>query len=100
MTIYISGPMTGITNLNREAFDAVEKELESRGYIVVNPHDLIILSIIGESSQDYYERCMAIDLAAIDHCDGIFLLPGWQASKGALREYKRAIELGLEVMHQ
>ena len=100
MTIYISGPMSGIANLNHEAFDAAEKELESRGYIVVNPHDLTPERLPGEKPDDFYERCMAIDLEALEHCDGIFLLPGWQASKGALREYKRAIELGLEVMHR
>ena len=92
--------MTGIANLNLDAFCAAAKELESRGYIVVNPHDLIIPPIIGESTQDYYERCMAIDLEVIEHCDGIFLLPGWQASKGALREYGRAIELGLKILHE
>ena len=100
MTIYISGPMTGIANLNHEAFDAAEKELESRGYIVVEPHDLIQPQMDGESDSDYYGRCIQIDIAELEHCDGIFLLPGWQASKGALREYKRAIELGLEVMHR
>ena len=100
MTIYISGPMTGISDLNHEAFCAVAKELKARGYIVVDPHDLIQPQMVGESDADYYERCMTVDLEALEHCDGIFLLPGWQASRGALREYVRAVERGLEILHE
>ena len=100
MTIYISGPMSDLPDLNREAFSATASILVERGYRVVNPHDLTPERLPVEKDEEFYERCMAIDIAELEHCDGIFLLPGWQASKGALREYKRAIELGLEVMHR
>ena len=38
--IYISGPMTGWPNLNREAFDAAEARLRGNGWFTINPHRL------------------------------------------------------------
>ena len=40
MRIYISGPMTGVAELNRPAFDAAEKRLTAQGHFVINPHRL------------------------------------------------------------
>lgn len=99
-TVYISGPMKGMPDRNREAFAAAERILRARGYATINPHDLSPERIPGELDADYYERCMDIDLAALERVDAIFLLPGWQSSSGALREYARAREIGLEVLHQ
>lgn len=36
--IYISGPMTGMEDLNREAFAAAENLLREQGNIPINPH--------------------------------------------------------------
>lgn len=38
--LYISGPVTGIPNYNREAFEEARKELRSE-YIVDIPHDCV-----------------------------------------------------------
>lgn len=99
-TVYLSGPITGMHDGNREAFAAAERILQARGYATINPHDLSPEPIPGELEADYYERCMELDLAALERADAIFLLPAWQASKGALREYRKAKELGLQVLHQ
>lgn len=40
MRIYLSGPMTGLSDLNRPAFDAAEKRLTAEGHFVINPHRL------------------------------------------------------------
>lgn len=100
MTVYISGPMKGMPDANRAAFRDMELMLADRGYEPVNPHNLSPARGEDETDAAYYERCMEIDLAALERCDAIFLLPAWQASSGALREFKRARELGLEVLHE
>ena len=99
MTVYISGPMSGIPDLNREAFATTAEILRERGHSVINPHDLSPERLPDESDCDFYERCMQADLAALATCDSIQLLPGWEASKGACRELLRALELGKKVMH-
>ena len=37
MKVFISGPMKGYPNFNKEAFDQAEKELIQQGYTVFNP---------------------------------------------------------------
>lgn len=97
MKIYISGPMKGKPDLNREAFAQAQISIESTGREAVNPHDLSPKRDEGESDESYYERCMQIDLAALESCDMIFMLPGWKESKGAMREYEHAMELHLAI---
>lgn len=90
-TIYISGPMTGIENLNREAFERAEKKIQEMGHIALNPHRFPEL----ESYEDY----LLLDLEMIAMAaDAIALLPGWENSPGAKKELAAAISLGLEIL--
>ena len=90
-TIYISGPMTGIENLNRDMFDEAESLLRECGENPINPHNF--------PEQESYEDYLMIDLEMIAMAaDAIALLPGWENSNGAKKELKTAIELGLEVI--
>ena len=98
LRVYISGPMKNIPDLNREAFSDAERALIALGYETVNPHHLSPERGEGETDADYYERCMAADLAALEKCQAIAMLPRWQISSGAKRELKRAFELGLDVL--
>ena len=98
MKVYISGPMKGISDLNRESFFECEKVINRNGYTAVNPHRLSPRRQEGETDAEYYERCMTADLAALEDCDSIFMLPGWRNSGGAVREHNRAVELKLEIM--
>ena len=43
---------------------------------------------------------MDADLAAIRSCDAIYLLKGWETSRGAKRELKEALEHGLTIMQE
>lgn len=90
-TIYISGPMTGIDNLNRELFNEAERLLRECGENPINPHNF--------PEQKSYEEYLMIDLEMIAMAaDAVALLPGWEKSHGAKKELKTAIELGLEVI--
>lgn len=90
-TIYISGPMTGIEKLNREAFENAERFLRECGYFPINPHRF--------PEQNSYEDYLLLDLEMIAMAaDAIALLPGWEKSNGAKKELAAAISLGLEIL--
>jgi hypothetical protein len=44
------------------------------------------------------ESIMSADLAAVRSCDAIYLLRGWESSRGSKKELNEAIRCGLEVM--
>jgi len=90
-TVYISGPMTAITNLNRDAFALAEARIKSAGLNPINPHTLC------DPSWDW-QKCMRADVKALCDCDAIFLLQGWEKSQGAQLELHIAHRLGLEVL--
>lgn len=81
MTVYISGPMTGIPEYNRDAFLKAELRLRTLGHEVENPWRLGEQA--GWGRHDYMRR----DIAALADCDAIYMLPGWLRSWGAKREY-------------
>lgn len=88
MKIYIAGPMTGHENFNRDAFNKMAARLADRGHVVLNPATLPT----GLSQGEYMDICLAMVRAA----DGVFLLPGWKASSGAIAEYHYAYKLELK----
>ena len=116
MRIYISGKMTGCPVLNRPAFDAAEKRLTAQGHFVINPHRISeqfgTEAELCESFMYYYDgfssdsvsslarSVMDADLAAVRSCDAIYLLRGWESSRGARKELAEAIAHGLQVMQE
>ncbi len=90
MTWYLSGPMTGLPDLNRSAFHAATARIRAAGHDVLNPAELCPPGIS-------WEQAMAIDLVALDTADGVITLPGWQKSRGAQIEVKKARQRGLPV---
>lgn len=94
--IYISGPMSGVENLNYPEFNRVAKGLREAGYKVFNPAE-IVLDKTGMTPDEVYEAYMSIYLEAIEKCDKIYLIKDWNKSPGAKRELKKAIELDLQV---
>ena len=87
--IYIAGPMTGLPELNFPAFHAEAAWLRAMGHEVVNPAE------INADPKAKWEDCMRADIAQLVTCDGIHLLAGWQASRGATLEHHIASALGL-----
>jgi Domain of unknown function (DUF4406) len=96
--IYIAGPMTGIPNGNWFAFNAKEIQLLSEGWEVVNPARMDAESGIDPDSMgEYdYEDCARRDIEVLVECDAIYMLAGFQFSKGACWERALAKHLGLK----
>ena len=91
--IYISGPMSGIENLNFPTFNLEAARLRGLGYEVVNPAE------INPDPQTTWEQCMRNDLIAMLDCDTLALLPGWANSKGAHLETHIAHRVGIKIVH-
>jgi len=90
MKIYISGPMTGIKDHNKKAFDRVAQYLEKRGDTVLNPHCLPK----GLEYHEYMDICMSMVRA----CEAIYPMNGWEESKGARAEMAYARSIGRLVL--
>lgn len=84
--IYIAGPMTGLPDFNRPAFNAYAAKLEAEGHIVLNPATLPL----GLEHWQYMLLCQPMVAVA----DEVHLLPGWANSTGALTEHEWATSLG------
>lgn len=89
MKIYIAGPMTGYPDLNFPSFHAEAARLRALGIDVVNPAE-----INADPATEWLD-CMRADICELVTCDGIALLPGWEASRGAGIEHGLARCLGL-----
>jgi hypothetical protein len=89
--VYISGPITGKPDGNREAFNAAALDLRQRGHVPINPQDLPT-PILGVND---YKGWMRQDIRALCDCDAILMLPGWSISEGAKLERKVAKAIGL-----
>ena len=88
--VYISGPVTGrdMTECKVD-FNSAELWLTGLGYDVVNP---LSYEVIEHGSwEDYMRR----DLKLLCDCDYIYLLDGWESSRGARIEYNVAFDLGI-----
>lgn len=91
--VYVSGPMSGIEQLNRPAFNAEARRLRAAGYHVVNPAEVVLA---GAASWHDFMRTDLIQM--LEQCSVICLLPGWMDSRGARLEHQLAIGLDFTVV--
>ena len=85
MRIYISGGITGVENY-REAFEKAHEKLTKGGHDVINPS--FYADALPKLS---YEEYMKVGLYFLSMCDAIYMLKGWENSRGANREYGYAL---------
>lgn len=90
MKIYIAGKITGNPNYKKQ-FAAAEERLKTQGNIVVNP-----VMPKGFNYKDY----IFIGLMKLSMCDAIYMLNGWERSKGAKLEKQFAETLGMRIFYQ
>lgn len=88
-TVYIAGKISGDPNY-KEKFNTVQKILEAKGWIVLNPAWL-------PSEGFEYEAYMRMSMAMLIECDAVCFLPDWKESKGAAQEISIARELEKDV---
>lgn len=92
MRVYIAGPMTGYENYNRDEFDGAAYKISLSGHTPLNPAALPD----GLTQAQYMDICFAMIRAA----DAIYLLKGYEESKGAMAELAYAEKLELEIIEQ
>jgi len=110
--IYVAGPMRGRHQYNAKSFDDAAAMIRKLDLQVINPIDLDSVDGVdcrllpdctnwsvlpdGMNLDDIVYR----DLGAIQACEGIYMLNGWQQSTGALAEHAVAKWLGLKICYQ
>ena len=92
--VYLSGRITDNEHY-KEDFASAEQFLVRMGYIVLNP---ALLDDVVEGLT--YEQIMQICYRCVDVSDAIFMISGWQKSRGATAELSYAKSLGKKVMYQ
>lgn len=101
--VYLAGPMSGIPELNYQAFTQAAYTLRAWGYEVFNPieEDLKEWGTMENAiKQCNYRDCLRKDLNWIlDKADILAILPNWEKSKGVAAERALAIALGLEIIY-
>lgn len=96
-SIYIAGPMSGRPDNNFPKFFDAEARLMADGWEPINPSRFS--GVFGEQpAGKMLDACCEAERAAIPHCDAIYLLKGWENSKGAKRELAVALQHNLEVI--
>lgn len=106
LCLYLSGAMTNRPQFNRPMFVEWAARLRALDYEVVSPVEQDDADGVefteeqlatGTCPPDVYERLLARDVALLEGCDALILLPDCDGSAGVRREILRARELGLPV---
>jgi Domain of unknown function (DUF4406) len=85
-------------NENLQRFQMAETHLRAQGYDIFSPTYHVpgfATQLITYESWIHY---MKLDIAELMACDAIYLLPGWEESRGARLEVHIARELGYQVI--
>lgn len=91
-TLYLAGPMSGLPDFNFPAFNSKADELRHEGWVVTNPADFPF-----HEGWEWHQY-LRVALRAMTYCDTIYMLRGWQQSRGANLEYEVAVGLGMKVL--
>ena len=102
-TVYISGPITSADGWRKRFKDAYNR-LKSEGWgAVQSPADIgdgleMMLSAVGKKPS--YADYMKADLRVLLGCTHIYMIKGWEDSRGACVEKQVAEACGLEVLYE
>lgn len=93
--VYISGPIAHYDLAERKtAFKNIENSLIELGYEPVNPFDN------GVPDDAHWREHMRADIAMLLKCDYIYLMFGWEHSKGCKLEVDVASSCGIPILNQ
>lgn len=101
--IYLAGPMSGIAEFNYPAFAKYAKKYRDLGYEVTSPHELDLAdgtdpgkdNVFKIPWAEYLKRDLMVML--MRNVTSIYLLPGWEGSRGARLEHHVGSELGFGI---
>ena len=100
-SIYVSGKITGCGETDtRERFKKAQKELEEKGYEVINPFDVTDEFVKEFGGSLSWGKAIICCLISLNHCDEIYMLEGWADSPGARIERDFACRIGLVVRYE
>ena len=95
MRIYISGPITNIPGFKGKFEKAEEKlKIEFPEAEIINP----TMVVLPESCT--HEDYMRIDFMLLDLADVIYMMKGWELSKGACMEFGYAMAKDLIILKE
>lgn len=94
VTIYLSGPMTGIPEYNYPAFKKYAEKYRALGFRVISPPELDN-GDTGRPYEYYLRRDIGVLLS--EGIERMYLMPGWHKSKGATLEQHIASRIGIEL---
>lgn len=93
--VYISGAIAHYDlDERRAAFDHAARYLSIKGYEPINPFEN------GISQEAHWKEHMRVDMGLLLTCDYIYMLRGWELSKGAKLELDVASSCGIQVLFE
>lgn len=93
--VYISGAIAHYDmNERKEAFANAEMRLQSMGFNPVNPFKN------GLPDEAHWREHMRADIRLLLDCEFIYMLQGWELSKGAKLELDVASSCGIKVLFE
>ncbi|MFA6667818.1 MAG: DUF4406 domain-containing protein [Bacilli bacterium] len=93
--IYIAGAITNVDNY-LAVFNQAEFKLKASGYDKVYNPAKVSFEMPTMEWQDYMDFCML----ALSKCKTIYMLKGWEKSKGATIEHDYAVKHCLEIIYE
>lgn len=114
MRLYLAGPMAGVPNFNYPAFKAEAALLRGLGHEVFSPaeRDMRVYGEEffaknpdgdpGKAKRDGFSlrEALKADVAWIcEKGEGIYMMHGWENSKGSRMEHALAVALGLTILY-
>lgn len=93
--VYISGAIAHYDLEERmAAFNHAARYLSIKGYEPINPFEN------GISQEAHWKEHMRVDIGLLLTCDYIYMLRGWELSKGAKLELDVASSCGIQVLFE
>ena len=90
--VYIAGPVSGIEDLNRPAFERAEYLIKECSGYALSSRQLPE----GMTQESYMDICFAMIRAS--HV--LYMLKGWENSKGAVAEHAYAVKIERPIVYE
>lgn len=95
-TVYLSGPMTGLPDYNRAAFNMRAEAFQALGYSVNNPADISVTHWTDKAYGFYFKRALRLMLES----DVVYVFGDTSNSAGVQMELKVAEMAGMPIVRE